>query len=202
MIQTRGSTSIQSWKVWRGTLIGGAVAAEAAMLFIAGSMGIFMPVLYIVLEVSTVGAILSVVFAYVRSRRKHDSLGELERELAKATAILERGLINEAEYSRLKGQVLEHYHYTSGSRGQFNLWRAALWGSSLGLLVPMLVFIADGNGGIMIAYTIAAALAGAGVAGGGTAATRFIQVKAATPELADGSRLLTDTSSRRGLLKE
>lgn len=196
---TRRTNNAQLWKpVTRAAVIGGIIPAEIVMLTVAGNSGSFEAVMILTFGAAALGAGIMALGIYLLSGRKGNSLDDLERELAKAAAIFERGLMNEAEYQRIRGQVLEQYQYSrSGSRA--NLWLAALKGSSVALLVPIAGLIGLYDTAVYILYTILAAVMGAAVAGGGTAAVKLIQQKLAQPQLPGGNRPLMDAKPQRSL---
>src|SRR5687767_11141183 len=129
---TKRINDAQLWKpVTRAAVIGGIIPAEIVMFAAAGSSGATEAVLILSFGAAVLGAGIMALGTYLLAGRRGNSLDDLERELAKAAAIFERGLMNEAEYQRIRGQVLEQYQYSQGSRA--NLWRAALKGSSVAL---------------------------------------------------------------------
>ncbi len=190
----RQNHPVQPWRpIRRAALIGGITVAEAAMLSVAavelGSSLLFFPLGAVI--VGGIGAGLAALVAYILSLRQGNSLGDLERDLAKAAAIYERGLIDEAEYSRIKGQILETYRYTRGSG--IDVARAALRGSLVGLLVPAVYILSIYQGASYLAGALAAGAVGALLSGIGTAAVMTIRRKFAERQLGEGKRPQIDS---------
>jgi hypothetical protein len=191
------NNQIQPWKpVRRASLIGGVTAAEVAMLIIINSEGLpWFAAALMGLGAGVIGAAVVALVAYLVSLRMGNSLGNLEHDLARAASIFERGLIDEAEYGRIKGQILESYHYTRGSR--INVLGAARWGALLGLLVPLtLVLILSTHTPAYLLASLVAGAAGVALSGAGTAAVVYARQKVAQRQLGAGNHPLIDASSR------
>lgn len=189
---------IQPWKpTGRTALIGGIVAAEAAVLVIVASEAPFLVPIVAGLGTSAIGAGIAALIAYLVSLRKGNSLGDLERDLAKAASIFERGLVDEAEYGRIKGQMLECYHYTRGS--QVDISRAVRRGALLGLLGPvilmMTIYWPIGAGSVLL-VSLATGVAGATVSGAGMAVLTYTRRQLARHQLGHGHHPLIDVSSQ------
>lgn len=190
----RQNHPIQPWRpIRRAALIGGITVAEAAMLIVAagewGSSLLFFPLGAVI--VGGIGAGLAALIAYSLSLRQGNSLGDLERDLAKAAAIYERGLTDEAEYGRIKGQILETYRYTRGSG--IDVARIALRASLVGLLVPAIYVLSMYQGASYLAGALAAGAVGALLSGIGTAAVMTIRRKFAERQLGEGKRPMIDS---------
>src|SRR5688572_28160269 len=128
---TRQDNVIQPWKrIRQAAGLGALSAAELAALIVAGSEASLVQLILTSLAFAFIGAAGAALLGFVIGGRRRDTLGDLEHELTKASAILERGLIDEAEFSRIKGQILEQYHYSPRSRVSVMKW--ALWGASVG----------------------------------------------------------------------
>lgn len=194
------NNQIQPWKpVRRASLIGGVAVAEAAMLIIINSQGIpWFAAALMGLGAGVIGAAVVALIAYLVSLRMGNSLGNLEHDLARAASIFERGLIDEAEYGRIKGQILESYRYTRGSG--IDVLGAARWGALLGLLVPLtLVLILSTYTPAYLLASLAAGAAGVAVSGTGTAVAVYARRKMAERQLGDGLHPLIDAGSRPGV---
>jgi hypothetical protein len=139
--------------------------------------------------------VLAVLVVSLVSLRKGNSLGSLEHDLGKAASIFEQGLIDEVEYGRIKGQILESYRYSRGSR--INMLGAAWRGALLGLLTvsAILVLGVYGPAGYLLA-SLAAGTAGATVSGGGAAVVTYTQRQLAKRQLGDGHHSLIDAGSQ------
>lgn len=190
----RQNHPVQPWRpIRRAALIGGITVAEAAMLIVAagewGSSLLFFPLGAVI--VGGIGAGLAALIAYSLSLRQGNSLGDLERDLAKAAAIYERGLTDEAEYGRIKGQILETYRYTRGSG--IDVARIALRASLVGLLVPAIYVLSMYQGAAYLAGALAAGAVGALLSGIGTAAVMTIRRKFAERQLGEGKRPMIDS---------
>lgn len=185
--------AIQPWKpVRRAALIGGITVAEAAMLAIATAE--YFPLIFLVpmgaAVFAAVGAGVSALIAYLLSLRHGSSLNNLETDLGKAAAIYERGLMDDAEYKRIKGQILETYHYTPGR--SVDLGRAVRRGALLGLLAPVIAVLTIYPGGVNLMVALASGVVGALVSGSGKAALMFVQRRWAERQLEDGKHPLID----------
>jgi hypothetical protein len=184
---TRSENAVQPWKrITKASVIGGIALAELAALFIAATQQALVEVTLIGLIIAGMGAAAGTLAGFLVGGRKRDTLGDLEKELAKATAILERGLIEEAEFSRIKGQILEQYHYAP--RANVVLWKWALWGGSAGLILPLFAMLFGYDAAMYLFITAMAGVTGGIVGGTGAAAVTFAQRKMAEHQLESGSR--------------
>ena len=146
------------------------------------------------LGASVIGAAITALVAYIVSLRRSDSLGDLEHDLAKAASIFEQGLINETEYDRVRGQMLECYHYTRGSR--INVLGTARWGALSGLLVPLMLVLSTPYAGPYLLISLVTGAAGVAVSAASTVVVVYIRQEMARHQLGAGHSPLIDASSQ------
>lgn len=171
MLQKAGERSLVPVQraATRWGLVGGMVAADIAWAVIATDV-LWQPV-GPVLGISAVSmlfgaTVISLIMHAVRRRR--GSLRAMERDLEKASSMMERGLIDQEDYQRIKREVFEGMRL--GRVPIERIWPATMWGGIIGLTLPLLIFAANATSlGAAVAFGLGAALAGA-LASGATAA--------------------------------
>jgi hypothetical protein len=182
----RHQNAVQPWtRIGQAATIGAVTAAELAALAVAASQQAFMEVFLLALILAGFGAAGAALMGFVFGGRRRDTLADLEQELAKATAILERGLIDEAQYNRIKGQIVEQYQYAPRSQASVLKW--ALWGASVGLVLPPIALLFSYEVLPGLFATAMAGIFGAVVSAAGTAAVLFARRKMAEHQLESGS---------------
>lgn len=169
----------------------GAVAGAELALFstaLSGWYGLTEVVLVAGVAGSAGALVLGALAFVVKLRRR--TLGDVEKDLVTAIAMLERGLIDEDDYRQIKREALAQ------PRGQHSnapaVWRAALIGGLLGAAVPLLIM----GGEIMGSFIPLLLAGGASVAGGtvagGTAAAITAVGHSRLPQLPPPDRPLLD----------
>jgi hypothetical protein len=150
----------------RGAVVGG----EVALLALAASVWYYsLPTALAAAALGgAAGALALAAIAFVMQLRRR-TLSDVEKDLEKAVALLERGLIDEEDYRQIKREVLEQRR----SRQVYvpPVVNAALVGAALGMAIPLWVMSVEMAGSVLSVLVIAggASVAG-GTAAGGTAA--------------------------------
>lgn len=139
-----------------------------------------------------VAGLITLIGLFVQRRNR--SLAVVQDELEKGLAMLERGMIDEEDYRRIKQQALETYRPGRGDARAVIRW--AVWGGVAAATIPLLVMAAEaiswGIGAFGVATIVASTVVGGGLAAGGTAAVHMLQAgREDRPRLPDtGRRML------------
>lgn len=193
-IQPRRAVALSGANFFRWGLRGGALSALAPLIFYIGSFVGEMATAAIVLGAGVVvGGTIPTVIALL-ARRPRNTLAHIERELERARMMMERRLIDEDDYQRLKSQALEQYRLGSG---QFTpIWPLAFWGAISGAAMLGFIFVLSSGAymfGEVAAMTAGAALVGGSITGGAAqtyAALTGQGARAQLPAPQQGRRML------------
>lgn len=163
----------------RWGLRGGALAGMASLVVYTVNVTTSTAPILLLGIGAIIGGAVPAVMAYLL-RRRWNPLGQVEIELLRARGLMERRLINEDDYQRIKSQVLENYH--PAPRPAPRIWPGVLWGAFVGVFLPaaFLFLIYDVNFDLLPFIGIATLATGV-VSGGAAQAYAALAGPAAHP---------------------
>jgi hypothetical protein len=179
--ENRGT--LVAWNAARGGVVGfeTGLFVTAAAEYLPYSPG--MLILWPLVAGLFVGGLIALIGLLVQHRSR--TLNVVEAELEKGLAMLERGMIDEDDYRRIKQQALEAYR--PGPRDPRAVIRWAVRGGVAAATIPLLFMAADaiswGIGAFGVAVIAASALVGGGVGAGGGALVHALQARRDAPRL-------------------
>lgn len=125
----------------RHSLAGAAVGVEVGLVGLAISTMWYGPAIGIILIALAAGLGLAGIVTLVALvvGRRDSSFHHLERDLEGAARLLERGLVDENDYQRLKSRALEVYRPGSRAMTMRDALRVSRWGALIGFNIPLLI---------------------------------------------------------------
>ena len=162
-------------QIGRWAIYGGIAAGDVALAAMALSMSAWYGLGLVTAAAATAGGVGALAFAilafFMKARRK--PLDQVERDLEKAVAMQERGLIDEDDYRRLKSQILEAHR--PRPYGAPPILRMALLGGAIGAGIPLLLMAVDVMSFLpAVGIAFGAAVAGATVGGGSSVGVNLL----------------------------
>jgi hypothetical protein len=140
-----------------------------------------------------VGGGIAGASAFITSKlsQRTRSLKRVEKELEKASALVERGLINQEEYQSLKARLLDGYR--PGYASAYPVRQVAKWTGLAGVSTALLMFALEGPAlaAEMIigwAFLLAAATVGGTLVGGATYTYKALLRREGNPLLDEGQK--------------
>lgn len=192
-IQPRRAVTLSGAHFFRWGLRGGALAALVPLLFAITSIASGGTAAIVLGTGVAIGGTIPTLIALL-VRRPRNTLAHIERELERARMMMERRLIDEDDYQRLKSQALEHYRLGSGPVTP--VWPLAFWGAIFGAAILGCIFVLSSGAymfGEVAAMTAGAALVGGSITGGAAqvyAALTGQGARAGLPAPQQGRRML------------
>ena len=164
--------------VARNALRGGVVGLETGLVIVATTVR-YLNIAELVFAPLGVGILVAGLIALVGLlvQRRSRSLNLAQAELEQALAMLERGMIDDEDYRRIKDRVLEAYE--PRQRDVSGVLRWAFRGGVTGATVPLVLLAGNGIqwgiGGAGIGIILAATILGSGIAAGSSTVAQVIQ---------------------------